>query len=170
MDKSLLQIARNMIEKTVDPETMEIYRMALDNIHYFVIIITMDKKIVYMNKRFCKFSGLTPNEGIGKKCDSEDINITRRYGSTCAFNKLAAGVKFSYFAWNDEDYECESDYVLNEEGDKIGIIELFTTIGKDMLRSDLEHGGTSIGAGKSRYPRIEWTGWGRKDSATAELG
>ena len=136
MDKVILEMAQTLCENKEDNKTVETYRKALDIIHAFVIIVSMDKKLIFMNSRICKITGISAADYKDASC--ETLRIAERRGDECAFNRLANGESLTYFTRNNEEYECEASYIYNNLGEKIGFIEYILPRNKDVSKADRE--------------------------------
>ncbi len=136
MEKSLLELAGNFVEGSSEPAVMNAYRLALDSIHSIVFIISMEKKILYMNEWARKLTGFSVDDYKSHPCDC--MKMTNRWEDTCALNRLANGEKYTYFSWNNVDYECEAAYIKDESDQLLAVLEVISPTGKDIRRIDLE--------------------------------
>lgn len=138
MDKCMLEIARHLMENTAAPAILDAYRLALDSMHSIVLLVSIDQKMVYMNQWARKLTGLGLLDYLDKDCLCRLNHQMGRRHEACALHRLEHGESFTYFTWNNDDYECEAAYICDKRGRHIGIVEVIAPAGKDIRRLDLE--------------------------------
>ena len=64
-----------------------------------------------------------------------------RSNENCAFNRLVNEEKITYFTWQGEDYKCESSYLYDTLGNKIGFVEHILPRSNNAGPVDKKHSG-----------------------------
>jgi len=134
MEQNLLKLARNLIEKSSNPEILDAYRLALDSIQYFVAIVGGDKRPLYVNQNIRKRFNFSPTDYQSEEKWHQKLG----FRNGMIFEELAKGNNYIFYSCQNEDYACEASYILSEKGQKIGVLELLTPIGEEMAKLGLE--------------------------------
>jgi len=106
------------------------YEAILDSFPFPISVTDMDMNWTFFNKASVAVIGKSRAEFIGKKCSNwnADICNTEKCGIACLRN----GVTTSFFTQPgaNRDFQVDTTYLLNEDGKKIGHIELVQDISK----------------------------------------
>ena len=139
MDETIIKMAQALCDENVNGEIKEVYRKALDNIHALVIVISMHKKVLFVSNSLCKILG-KPVQAY-QNCSCQKLDLGNRSNENCAFNRLVNEEKITYFTWQGEDYKCESSYLYDTLGNKIGFVEHILPRSNNVGPVDKKHSG-----------------------------
>lgn len=107
------------------------FRSVLDAIVFPVHVTDNDMKWTFMNKAFEKLmtdQNVVRNResGYGMDCCNAGANICQT--ENCGIKQLRKGVGESYFDWCGMHCKQDTSYLVNDEGDRIGFVEVVTDL------------------------------------------
>lgn len=106
------------------------YEQILDSIPFPLSVTDMDMNWTFINKAATDVTGKTRDEAIGKQCSNWNADIcgTKKCGIAC----LRRGEKSSFFTQPslDKDFQVDTSYLEDANGERIGHIELVQDITK----------------------------------------
>ncbi|SHJ81113.1 EAL domain-containing protein [Hespellia stercorisuis] len=126
MEDSLLKLASAIAEQKEPSLTLQIYEDALDAIPYSIGIMSLEQKILFMNKRWVMVRGIGKETWIGEHCS---ITGSPHCGTDkCSVDRLENGSTSIPMLWEGIHYNVEAQYLRGKDGEKIGIIKTISRL------------------------------------------
>ncbi len=107
------------------------YRQILDAIDFPIHVTDNDMNWSFLNRAFEKLmidQGVIKDResGYGMACSNAGANICKT--ENCGISQLRRGVNQSYFSWCGMECKQDTSYLLDENGNRIGFVEVVTDL------------------------------------------
>ena len=109
-------------------DKLYLYESSLDAVPFPISVTDSDMNWLFFNKAVESITGLKREEMLGKQCSNWNADICKT--DRCGIQMLRNGKKTSYFKQpgKDMDFQVDTQFIQNSEGEKIGHIEVIQDI------------------------------------------
>jgi PAS domain S-box-containing protein len=106
------------------------YEQLLDSIPFPISVTDMNMKWTFINKAAEQVTGKLRKDVIGNQCSNWGTDICN--SDRCGVNCLRKGEKTSFFLQPglDKEFQVDTSYIMNREGEQVGHIELVQDVTK----------------------------------------